>query len=124
MKKKNRKILIIDDDNRNVFALQAVLKSRDFSCESATDAQRGIEIMREDPEIGLVLMDIMMPDMDGYEAIGLMKKDMALNKIPVIAVTAQAMAGDKERCLKAGADGYISKPIDITELMKIIETWI
>ena len=115
------KILIIDDDSRNVFALNAVLKAKSFSCVSASNAEAGLQMLKENKEIGLVLMDMMMPDMDGYEAIAEMKKDMDLNKIPVISVTAQAMMGDKERCLIAGADGYVSKPIKINELLRLIE---
>ncbi len=114
------KILIIDDDSRNVFALNAVLKAQNLSCVSASNAEVGLEMLKDDKEIGLVLMDMMMPDMDGYEAIAEMKKDMYLNRIPVISVTAQAMIGDKERCLNAGADGYVSKPIRINELMRLI----
>ena len=115
------KILIIDDDNRNVFALNAVLRTKKFTCVSATNAEEGLQMMRTSNEIGLVLMDMMMPDMDGYEAISEMKKDIHLNKIPVISVTAQAMMGDKERCLAAGADGYVSKPIQINELLRLID---
>ncbi len=114
------KILIIDDDSRNVFALNAVLKTKKFSCVSASSAEEGLEMMRSNNEIGLVLMDMMMPDMDGYEAISEMKKDIYLNKIPVISVTAQAMMGDRERCLAAGADGYVSKPVQINELLRLI----
>ena len=115
------KILIIDDDSRNVFALNAVLKAKNFSCVCASNAATGLEILKENNKIGLVLMDMMMPDMDGYEAIAKMKTDIDLNKIPVISVTAQAMMGDKERCLEAGADGYISKPIRINELLRLID---
>ena len=114
------KILIIDDDSRNVFALNAVLTAQNLSCVSASNAEAGLQMLKDDQKIGLVLMDMMMPEMDGYEAIAEMKKDMHLNKIPVISVTAQAMTGDKERCLSAGADGYVSKPIRITELMRLI----
>ena len=115
------KILIIDDDSRNVFALNAVLKTKKLVCVSASSAEDGLQLMRTRKDIGLVLMDMMMPDMDGYEAISEMKKDMDLNKIPIISVTAQAMMGDKERCLAAGADGYVSKPIQINELLRLID---
>ena len=115
------KILIIDDDSRNVFALNAVLKTKNFTCVSATNAEDGLHLMRTSNEIGLVLMDMMMPDMDGYEAISEMKKDIQLNKIPIISVTAQAMMGDKERCLAAGADAYVSKPVQINELLRLID---
>ncbi|MGF1925609.1 MAG: response regulator [Bacteroidia bacterium] len=114
---KTKKILIIDDDNRNIFALTAVLKAKKYTCLSAISAEKGIELIKNDHEIAVVLMDMMMPDMDGYQAMARMKEMPRLNEIPVIAVTAQAMVGDKERCLAAGAVGYISKPIDIDELI-------
>ncbi len=114
-------ILIIDDDSRNVFALNAVLKTKNFACVSASNAEDGLHLMRTNTEIGLVLMDMMMPEMDGYKAISIMKKDIYLNTIPIISVTAQAMKGDKERCLAAGADGYVSKPVRINELLRLIE---
>ena len=115
------KILIIDDDARNVFALNAVLKSRNFNCISVNSAGQGLQLMREDKNIGLVLMDMMMPEMDGYEAIANIKADNGLKEIRVISVTAQAMTGDREKCLKAGADGYVSKPININELLRLID---
>lgn len=115
---KTKKILIIDDDNRNIFALTAVLKAKKFTCLSATSAKIGFNIMEEeDNNVAVVLMDMMMPDMDGYQAMAKMKEFPKLKDIPVIAVTAQAMVGDKERCLAAGAVGYISKPINIDELV-------
>lgn len=120
MTDQSTKILIIDDDSRNVFALNAVLKAQKLSCVSASNAEAGLKMLKSGEKIGLVLMDMMMPDMDGYQAIAEMKKDIQLNNIPVISVTAQAMMGDKERCLSAGADGYISKPIRINELMRLI----
>lgn len=119
--KKSHKILIIDDDSRNIFALNAVLKSRDYICSSALGAREGLQMLEEDHSIGLVLMDMMMPDMDGYEAIQKIKKHPRLKDIPVIAVTAQAMGGDRDQCLKAGAVAYISKPVNIEELVKEIQ---
>lgn len=117
MEMNTKKILIIDDDSRNIFALNAVLKAKKFNCLSATSAADGFEILANDSEIGVVLMDMMMPDMDGYQAIAKMKADEDLKSIPIIAVTAQAMVGDRERCLKAGASGYISKPVNVDELL-------
>lgn len=115
-----KKILIIDDDSKNIFALSAVLRSKQFPCVSAESAMQGFFILEREKNIGLVLMDMMMPDMDGYEAIGKMKENKKLQSLPVIAVTAQAMTGDKERCIAAGASGYISKPINVDELLKLI----
>lgn len=116
----NHKILIIDDDNRNIFALKAVLKARGYHCLSATGAEEGLELLKRDQEIAVVLMDMMMPGMDGYQAMAKMDDHPELKNIPVIAVTAQAMLGDKERCLNAGAVGYVSKPINVEELNKLL----
>ncbi|QNN41859.1 response regulator [Pedobacter roseus] len=116
-------ILIIDDDNRNIFALKAVLKAKGFDCLSAISAQEGFSIMEKHDNVAIVLMDMMMPDMDGYQAIAAMKKSAKMQNIPVLAVTAQAMVGDKERCLSAGASGYVSKPINVDELLLQIENF-
>ena len=118
------KVLIIDDDNRNIFALTAVLKSRGYHCLSATGAEDGIEMLKEDRDIRIVLMDMMMPGMDGYHAIAKMSGMQDLKDIPVVAVTAQAMLGDRERCLNAGAVGYVSKPINIEELTSLLTKYI
>lgn len=114
-------ILIIDDDNRNIFALKAVLKAKGYECLSAISARDGFSIIEEREHISVVLMDMMMPDMDGYQAMSAMKKSLKMQNIPVLAVTAQAMVGDKERCLSAGAAGYVSKPINVDELIIQIE---
>ena len=114
-------ILIIDDDNRNIFALKAVLKAKGYECLSAISAKDGFSIIEERENVAVVLMDMMMPDMDGYQAMATMKKSPKMQNIPVLAVTAQAMVGDKERCLSAGAAGYVSKPINVDELLEQIE---
>ncbi len=114
------KILIVDDDNRNIFALTAVLKARKYRCISAMSGEEGLELLKKDKEIGIVLMDMMMPGMDGYQTIAEMSADEELKTVPVIAVTAQAMMGDRERCLEAGATGYVSKPINIDMLTALI----
>ena len=115
-----KEILIIDDDSRNIFALTAVLKAKKYQCLSALSAVKGLELLEENKNIGAVLMDMMMPEMDGYEAIDKMKSDTALQHIPVIAITAQAMTGDREKCMEAGADGYISKPVNVEELLVLL----
>jgi CheY-like chemotaxis protein len=120
----NKAILIIDDDSRNVFALTAVLKAKGFYSISAPDAQTGIRLLEDGANTGLILMDMMMPDMDGYEAVGILKKDEKYAHIPVVAVTAQAMVGDKERCLEAGADDYLSKPIDMDLLVRLLHKYL
>ncbi len=115
-----KKVLIIDDDSRNIFALSAVLKARGFRCISASGAAEGIQLLIDDPEVGIVLMDMMMPDMDGYEAIDQIRSNDIIASIPIIAVTAQAMVGDREKTLAAGADNYASKPIDVDFLTNIL----
>lgn len=119
---KNKKILIIDDDSTNIYALVAVLKARKYACLSAPGAAEGLRLLTRDKTIGVVLMDMMMPGMDGYEAIAKMRRLPEISHIPVIAVTAQAMAGDREKCLDAGADGYISKPVNVDELVRLLNT--
>eukprot|EP01136_Pigoraptor_vietnamica_P012789 Opistho-1_new@53088 len=120
---KTKKILIIDDDSRNIFALTAVLKAKKYQCLAANSAKEGFELIASG-EVGVVLMDMMMPDMDGYQAMAEMKKHPVLKDVPVIAVTAQAMVGDKERCLNAGAVGYISKPVNVDELVLQLNQYI
>lgn len=115
-----KEILIIDDDSKNIFALSAVLKAKKFQCISALSAQQGLQMLSSNKNIGAVLMDMMMPEMDGYEAIEKIKNDRQLKDIPVIAITAQAMTGDREKCMKAGADGYISKPVNVDELLFLL----
>ena len=117
-----RNILIIDDDDRNIFALTATLKAKGFSCLSCVDALSGIEILKSSTPVHAVLMDMMMPDMDGYEAIPKIREIDHRKNVPVFAVTAQAMAGDREKCLEAGANDYISKPIDVDRLLFLLST--
>lgn len=119
-----KKVLIIDDDNRNIFALTAVLKAKGFDCISASGAMEGIDLLTEDSEIGIVLMDMMMPDMDGYEAIDEIRSNEKIRGIPIIAVTAQAMVGDREKALAAGADNYASKPVDVDLLTGILNEYL
>lgn len=119
-----KKILIIDDDTRNIFALKAVLNARGIECTTATSAEEGLEILNAaSNDIGIILMDMMMPDMDGYQAISELRKSHQFGKTPVVAVTAQAMLGDKEKCLAAGADAYISKPINVDSLMGVLDNY-
>ena len=118
-----KKILLIDDNSRNLFALNAVLKARGYRCVTACTAAEGIAMLQSDEEIGIVLMDMMMPDMDGYEAIAHIRGSEKIPRIPVIAVTAQAMVGDKESCLAAGADEYISKPVDVDLLINMMKPY-
>jgi len=113
-------VLIIDDDHRNIFALSAVLKIKGFNCISCQGAEEALDLLKGDTHIDIVLIDMMMPGMDGYEAIPLIKSLNKRKGVPVISVTAQAMLGDREKCLEAGADGYIAKPIDVDKLMELL----
>lgn len=117
-----KRILIVDDDSRNIFALSATLKAKSFECLSCLSAEEALKLLEGDEHIDAVLIDMMMPDMDGYEAIPLIKKIPSRAGTPVISVTAQAMVGDKEKCLQAGADDYISKPVDVDKLLVILST--
>jgi two-component system cell cycle response regulator DivK len=124
MDNNNKTILIIDDDSRNIFALSLVLRTKGYECLSATDARKGIEILKNNNGIGIVLLDMMMPDMDGYEAIANIRKEPALQQLPIVAVTAQAMPGDREKCIEAGADAYISKPVNVDAMLEILKGYI
>ena len=121
MKTLVKKVLIVDDDNRNIFALSAVLRSKGYHCVSSGEVSGAVEILKSVTGIGIILMDMMMPDMDGYEAIPRIKNLEDGENIPIIAVTAQAMVGDRERCLAAGADGYIAKPVDVDALINLLQ---
>ena len=116
-------ILIIDDDSRNIFALAAVLRAKGFTVLSASSANTGIELLKKNKGIKVVLLDMMMPGMDGYETLDLIRNDAETSRLPVIAVTAQAMPGDREKCLEAGATEYVSKPIDVDWLMELLNRY-
>lgn len=117
-------ILIVDDDHRNTFALSLVLRSKGYTCLTAPDAASGFQLLHNQPQIGILLLDMMMPEMDGYEAIAHIRKDATLQQLPVVAVTAQAMPGDREKCLAAGADAYLSKPVNVDALLEILATYL
>lgn len=115
-----KRLLIIDDDSRNIFALENTLRARSFNCLSCLSAEEALKILNSDEAVDAVLIDMMMPEMDGYEAIPLIKKIPSRKDLFIVAVTAQAMKGDKEKCLEAGADDYISKPVDVDKLLLIL----
>lgn len=116
-----KKILIVDDDARNIFALKLTLKVEGFEVLSASMADEAIEVMKQNPDISVVLLDMMMPEIDGYEALEIISKTSEISHIPVIAVTAQAMHGDREKCLEAGAKEYVIKPINVEVLLRAIQ---
>jgi CheY-like chemotaxis protein len=121
---RGRKILVVDDDARNIFALTSLLENHDMEVISTTNGRSAIEIIERTPELSIVLMDIMMPDMDGYETIGEIRKNPAFSKLPILALTAKAMKGDREKCLNAGASDYIAKPVNTDQLLSLMRVWL
>jgi CheY-like chemotaxis protein len=119
-----RKVLIVDDDMRNIFALSTVLEEHDMRIISADNGRDAIRVLREDPEVDIVLMDIMMPEMDGMETMREIRKVPELKKLPIVAVTAKAMKGDREKCIEAGAWDYLSKPVDSQQLLAVLRAWL
>jgi CheY-like chemotaxis protein len=116
-KLKNKVVLIVDDEDRNTFALSNYLEASEINTVIARHGEEAIEALRGNATIDIVLLDMMMPVMDGYETLSVLQKDESLKNIPVIAVTARAMKGDKEKCLESGAWDYVSKPIDLALLL-------
>ena len=119
-----RKILVVDDDVRNVFALTSALEQKGALVEIARNGLEAIDRLQHDGTIDLVLMDIMMPEMDGFTAMQEIRKDARFAKLPIIAVTAKAMKDDQDRCLSAGANDYLAKPIDLDRLFSLIRVWL
>lgn len=117
-------ILVVDDDMRNVFALTSLLESMDAKVVVGKNGKEGVEKLKNNPEVDLVLMDIMMPEMNGYEAMRLIRKDKAYQKLPIIALTAKAMKEDREKCLAAGANEYLAKPVDKDKLISLLRVWL
>ncbi|CAM3447732.1 Signal transduction histidine-protein kinase BarA [Flavobacterium longum] len=117
-----KRILIIDDDPRNIFALAATLRAKQFDVASCTSASEALAKLKTDNAFDAVLIDMMMPEMDGYEAIPLIKEITPGRDLPIFAVTAQAMVGDREKCLASGADHYVAKPIDVDRLLSLLES--
>ena len=115
-----KKVLIVDDDMRNIFALTSVLERYNMSVIFAENGRTGMALLRKNPDIQVILMDIMMPEMDGYELIALIRGEPGFEKLPIIALTAKAMQDDRKRCLEAGATDYIAKPVDISQLMSTL----
>jgi CheY-like chemotaxis protein len=119
-----RRVLVVDDDVRNIFALTSALESHNMEVFHAENGQEGIDLLKETPGIEIVLMDIMMPGMDGYEAIRNIRQIKKFQHLPIIALTAKAMKADRDRCIEAGASDYISKPLDIDQLLSLLRVWL
>ena len=119
-----RKVLIVDDDVRNIFALTSALEGYKMNVLHAENGQEGIKLLKATAGIEAVLMDIMMPEMDGYEAISAIRQMERFKQLPIIALTAKAMKADRDRCLEVGASDYISKPLDIDQLLSLLRVWL
>ncbi|MEX0729085.1 MAG: HAMP domain-containing protein [Planctomycetaceae bacterium] len=121
---RGRKVLIVDDDARNIFALATVLEGQEIEVFSATNGRQAIELLQMTPDLSMVLMDIMMPDMDGYQTMREIRNDPRFRTLPMLALTAKAMKGDREKCLDAGASDYIAKPVDTAQLLSLMRLWL
>jgi CheY-like chemotaxis protein len=119
-----RKVLVVDDDVRNIFALSSVLERRGMTVLSAGTGREAIETIETTPDLAIVLMDIMMPEMDGYETMQVIRQNPDLRRLPIIALTAKAMKGDRERCLEAGASEYLAKPVNTEQLLSALRMWL
>jgi len=121
---RGKKVLLVDDDMRNVFALSATLQAHGLEVVVAGDGKEGLDKLTANPGVQIVLMDIMMPEMDGYEAMRRIRDNRAWEKLPIIALTAKAMKEDREKCIDAGASDYITKPVDIDQLLSLMRVWL
>ena len=121
---RQHKVLVVDDDARNIFALTTILENQEMQVLTATNGRQAIDIIRATPDLSVVLMDIMMPEMDGYETMREIRKDPLFRTLPILALTAKAMKGDREKCLQAGASDYIAKPVDTDQLLSLLRVWL
>jgi CheY-like chemotaxis protein len=118
-----RKVLVVDDDVRNIFALASVLESQGLEVVYAENGRDGIATLERNPDVDVVLMDVMMPEMDGYETMRAIRKDPNFKSLPIIAITAKALKEDREKCITAGASDYLPKPVDPEKLIELIRLW-
>ncbi|WP_090901367.1 HAMP domain-containing protein [Candidatus Nitrospira nitrificans] len=121
---KGHKVLVVDDDARNIFALTTVLENQEMDVMNATNGRQAIELIHTTPELSVVLMDIMMPEMDGYTTIREIRKQPKFRSMPILALTAKAMKGDREKCLEAGASDYVAKPVNTDQLLSMLRVWL
>jgi CheY-like chemotaxis protein len=119
-----RQVLVVDDDIRNIFAMTSLLEHQQMRVLPAESGREAIELLQKTPDMDIVLMDIMMPEMDGYAAIQAIRRMENFKFLPVIALTAKAMKGDREKCIEAGASDYITKPVDTKQLLALMRTWL
>jgi HAMP domain-containing protein/CheY-like chemotaxis protein/signal transduction histidine kinase len=119
-----RKVLVVDDDVRNIFALSSVLERRGMTVLTAGTGREAITTLESTPDLAIVLMDIMMPEMDGYETMQVIRRNPSFRRLPIIALTAKAMKGDREKCLEAGASEYLAKPVNTEQLLSALRMWL
>jgi CheY-like chemotaxis protein len=119
-----RKVLVVDDDIRNIFALSSVLERRGMTVLTAGTGREAIATLESTPDVAIVLMDIMMPEMDGYETMQVIRQNPSFRRLPIIALTAKAMKGDREKCLEAGASEYLAKPVNTDQLLSALRMWL
>jgi CheY-like chemotaxis protein len=119
-----RKVLVVDDDIRNIFALNSLLERHHMQVITATNGQEAIKLVESTDELSLVLMDVMMPEMDGYETMRRIRSNQKFRMLPIIALTAKAMKGDREKCLEAGASDYVAKPVNTDQLLSLVRMWL
>jgi CheY-like chemotaxis protein len=119
-----RKILLVDDDLRNLFALRTVLESRSITVLHAENGRAALEVLNREPDIDLVLMDTMMPEMDGISATRAIRDMIQFQSLPIVSLTAKAMKGDREKALEAGATDYVTKPVDPDRLLAVVNRWL
>ncbi|HMK67924.1 MAG TPA: response regulator [Stellaceae bacterium] len=119
-----RTVLLVDDDVRNIFALSSALEGRGMKVLTATTGREAIDLLNTSSTIAIVLMDIMMPEMDGYQTMQAMRQNPAFRRLPIIALTAKAMKGDREKCLEAGASDYLAKPVNTDQLLSALRMWL
>src|SRR5690606_4695094 len=119
-----KKVLVVDDDVRNIFALTSALERCHMEVIYAESGTQGLELLRKSPGIDIVLTDVMMPQMDGFEFMRRVRAQRRFKKLPVIAVTAKAMKQDRDKCLAAGANDYITKPVDVEQLQSLMRVWL
>jgi CheY-like chemotaxis protein len=115
---------VVDDDVRNIFALTSLLENHEVQVISATNGRQAIDILQKSADLSMVLMDIMMPEMDGYETMREIRSVPDFRTLPILALTAKAMKGDREKCLDAGASDYIAKPVNTDQLLSLMRVWL
>jgi CheY-like chemotaxis protein len=119
-----KKVLVVDDDMRNIFALSSVLERRGMQVLTAGTGREAISMLESTPDVAIVLMDIMMPEMDGYATMQVIRQNPSFRRLPIIALTAKAMKGDREKCLEAGASEYLAKPVNTEQLLSALRMWL